>query len=59
MDPADACASHGWSIITSASTNSQFAGVLAGFVFTGIVVLFSLRGSRYTQALAVLSACLR
>lgn len=55
MDPAQACASHGWSIITSASTNSQFAGVLAGFVFTGIVMLFAMRGGRYTQALAVLS----
>lgn len=55
MDPAEACASHGWSIITSASTNSQFAGVLAGFVFTGIVMLFAMRGGRYTQTLAVLS----
>ncbi|MER7894303.1 hypothetical protein ABTX15_31300 [Micromonospora sp. NPDC094482] len=55
MNPAEACASHGWSIITSASTNSQFAGVLAGFVFTGIVMLFAMRGGRYTQALAVLS----
>jgi hypothetical protein len=51
---ADGCASHGWSIVTSASTNSQFAGVLAGFVFTGIVILFTMRGARYTQALAVL-----
>ncbi|WP_328534768.1 hypothetical protein OG836_13420 [Micromonospora zamorensis] len=55
MEPAVECASHGWSIVTSASTNSQFAGALAGFVFTGIVVLFAMRGARYTHTLAVLA----
>ncbi|MGW1059110.1 hypothetical protein [Micromonospora rubida] len=55
MDPVSECASHGWSIVTSASANSQFAGALAGFVFTGIVVLFAMRGPRYTHTLAVLS----
>lgn len=29
-----------WSIVASASTNSTLAGVLAGFLFTGIVMLF-------------------
>lgn len=55
MEPTVGCASHGWSIVTSASTNSQFAGALAGFVFTGIVVLFAMRGARYTHTLAVLA----
>ncbi|WBB88140.1 MULTISPECIES: hypothetical protein [Micromonospora] len=55
MESAADCASHGWSIVTSASTNSQFAGALAGFVFTGIVVLFAMRGARYTHTLAVLA----
>lgn len=37
MDP---CESNGWSIVTSAPSNSAFAGVLAGFLFTGLVFLF-------------------
>ncbi|MEV1155044.1 hypothetical protein AB0J27_06510 [Micromonospora chokoriensis] len=55
MEPATGCASHGWSIVASASTNSQFAGALAGFVFTGIVVLFAMRGARATHTLVVLA----
>ncbi|MCZ7430058.1 hypothetical protein O7607_30275 [Micromonospora sp. WMMA1949] len=55
MESSTECASHGWSIVTSAATNSQFAGALAGFVFTGIVVLFAMRGPRYTHTLAVLA----
>jgi hypothetical protein len=54
VEAAGGSVSHGWSIATSASTNSQFAGMLAGFVFTGIVILFAMRGSRYTQILSLL-----
>lgn len=50
------CASRGWSVIESAPTNSQLAGLLTGFVFSGIVVLFVRRGSRDTQALGLFSA---
>ncbi len=32
------CATHGWSILNSASTNASIAGVLAGFAFTAGVV---------------------
>lgn len=32
------CATHGWSILNSASTNAGIAGVLAGFAFTAGVV---------------------
>jgi MFS family permease len=52
----DGCPSHGWSIITSASTYSQFAGLLAGFLFTGIVILFALKGSKHTKALSLFCA---
>jgi hypothetical protein len=52
------CASYGWSIITSSSTNSQLAGVLAGFVFSGIIILFALQGQRYTHALGLFCATL-
>jgi hypothetical protein len=47
------CPAHGWSVIGSASLDSQLAGVLAGFVFTGIVLLFGRSGSKNTQALAL------
>src|SRR2546430_17357926 len=52
----DGCPSHGWSIITSASTNSQLAGLLAGFVFSGIVILFALKGPKHTKALGLFCA---
>jgi hypothetical protein len=50
------CPIHGWSVIASASMESQLAGVLAGFVFTGIVLLFGRRGARSTQALGLFCA---
>ncbi|MEU7525983.1 hypothetical protein AB0A74_09635 [Saccharothrix sp. NPDC042600] len=55
MDTAR-CLSNGWSVITSAPTNSQLAGVLAGFVFTGIIILFGRQGPANTRTLALLCA---
>lgn len=53
------CPGEGWSIITSSGANSQLASVLAGFVFTGIVLLVDRRGSRRnTQALGLFAATL-
>jgi hypothetical protein len=52
----DGCPSHGWSIITSASANSQLAGLLAGFLFSGIVILFALKGPKHTKALGLFCA---
>lgn len=49
------CISHGWSMVGSAPTNSTFAGVLAGFVFTSVTILIARPGSRNTQALGLLS----
>jgi hypothetical protein len=52
----DGCPGNGWSIISSAPTNSQLAGVLAGFVFTGVIILFSRPGPKNTQAVGLFSA---
>jgi len=49
----DGCPSHGWSIIASAMTYSQLAGLLGGFIFSGIVMLFALRGPKCTKALSL------
>ncbi|MGI5501325.1 hypothetical protein ACQEU1_13960 [Lentzea sp. CA-135723] len=43
-------------MITSAPTNSQLAGVLAGFVFTGILILFGRPGPKNTQTLSLFAA---
>ncbi|MEV6242655.1 hypothetical protein [Lentzea sp. NPDC051838] len=50
------CPGNGWSVITSAPTNSQLAGVLAGFVFTGIIILFGRPGAKNTQTLGLFAA---
>ncbi|MBP2211062.1 tetrahydromethanopterin S-methyltransferase subunit F [Rhodococcus ruber] len=42
----ETCAVRGWSIITSAGTNSALAGLLAGFVFTAVVIYFNQTGSQ-------------
>jgi hypothetical protein len=49
------CLSHGWSIVTSATTNSTFAGILAGFVFLGVATLIARPGRRNAQALGLLT----
>lgn len=51
--PAASCVPNDWSIVTSASANSQLAGVLAGFVFTGFVILFSREGPKNAQTLSL------
>jgi hypothetical protein len=45
MNPDPSCTSDQWSVLTSASANSQLAGVLGGFLITAIALLFD-RGSR-------------
>lgn len=50
------CTTHGWSVITSAATHSQLAGVLAGFLFTGVVLLFGRKGVSFTQTIALFTA---
>jgi hypothetical protein len=53
------CASTGWSAVTSATANATLAGVLAGFMLNGIVLLLSRRSDRtqgagYAQGAALL-----
>lgn len=50
------CPGNGWSIISSAPTNPQLAGVLAGFVFTGIIIIFGRPGPKNTQTLSLFTA---
>lgn len=47
------CPAHGWTAIGSAALDSQLAGVLAGFVFTGIVLLFGRPGPKNIQAIGL------
>ncbi|MFG2380322.1 hypothetical protein [Streptomyces avermitilis] len=39
------CTGSGWSIVTSAPTNSQLAGLLAGFVFAAIILVLTQNGA--------------
>jgi hypothetical protein len=50
------CLQYGWNVVAAAGANSQLAGVLAGFVFTGIVFLFGRSGLRNIQAITLLSS---
>lgn len=54
--PVTACPGYGWNVVAAAAANSQLAGVLAGFVFTGIVFLFQGSGLRNVQAITLLSS---
>lgn len=53
MDPDQSCSSDQWSMITSAASVSQLAGVLGAFLITAIALLFdrSSREAVYTLAL--------
>jgi len=44
------CAPTGWSAVTSAEANAALAGVLAGFMLNGIVLLLSRRSTRGQSA---------
>jgi len=46
------CETNGWSVVTSAPSNSAFAGILAGFLFTGLVFLFQVPASNAQQQAA-------
>ncbi len=58
MPSMDRCPGTDWSPIANAPTNSQLAGVIAGFVFAGLVMLLSQRdpGKVRMQALSLLLA---
>lgn len=51
--PAGACAgSSGWSVAAAAASQSTLTGVLAGFVFGGMVVVLSVRAARHGDEVA-------
>lgn len=52
----EVCTVDGWSIVASASSNSQFAGVLAGFLFAGFLILFSKEGPKNAQTMSLFVA---
>jgi hypothetical protein len=47
------CANVGWSAVTSAGANATLAGVLAGFMLNGIVVLLSQKISEFAKVRAL------
>lgn len=49
----NSCAPHGWNAIASSSMDSQIAGVLAGFIFTGILLLLGQGGLKNRQTLGL------
>ncbi|WP_103339688.1 hypothetical protein [Amycolatopsis sp. CA-126428] len=56
MEVDGRCLTNGWSIVAAAPTNSQLAGVLAGFVFTAMIILFARSGPANTKTLGLFSA---
>lgn len=56
MNPDEFCTSDQWSVLTSAASQSQFAGVLGGFLITAIALLFDKNSREYVHTLALFSA---
>ncbi|HWO66030.1 MAG TPA: hypothetical protein VNO31_38960 [Umezawaea sp.] len=56
MEIGGRCLTNGWSVIAAAPTNSQLAGVLAGFVFTAMIILFARSGQANTKTLGLFSS---
>jgi hypothetical protein len=53
VNPDQNCSSDQWSMLTSASSISQLAGVLGGFLITAIALLFDRRNRESVQTLAL------
>src|SRR5690242_16290103 len=56
MNPDEFCTSDSWSPLTSASANSQLAGVLGGFLITAIALLFDRNSREGVHTLALFSS---
>jgi MFS family permease len=56
MEPDAFCTSDSWTVLTSASTNSQLAGVLGGFLITAIALLFDRTSRDGVHTLALFSS---
>lgn len=57
MTPDELCTSDTWSPLTAASTHSQLAGVLGGFLITAIALLFDRNSREAVHILALFSDC--
>lgn len=56
MNPDEFCTSDQWSVLTSAASHSQFAGVLGGFLITAIALLMDKKSRESIHTLALFSA---
>jgi hypothetical protein len=56
MNPDSSCTSDQWSVLTSAASNSQLAGVLGGFLITAIALLFDRNSREGVHTLALFSS---
>ena len=56
MNPDQSCSSDQWSMITSAASISQLAGVLGGFLITAIALLFDRKNRESVHTIALFSA---
>ena len=56
MNPDSFCTSDQWSMLSSASANSQLAGVLGGFLITAIALLFDRSSREGVHTLALFSS---
>jgi hypothetical protein len=56
MNPDTSCTTDQWSMLSSASANSQLAGVLGGFLITAIALLFDRSSREGVHTLALFSS---
>lgn len=56
MNPDQSCTSDQWSMLTSAASMSQLAGVLGGFLITAIALLFDRNNRESVHTIALFSA---
>jgi len=56
MNPDQSCSSDQWSMITSASSISQLAGVLGGFLITAIALVFDRNSRESVHTIALFSS---
>lgn len=56
MNPDPSCSSDQWSVVTSASSISQLAGVLGGFLITAIALVFDRNSRESVHTIALFSS---
>lgn len=56
MNPDELCTSDQWSVLSSAASHSQFAGVLGGFLITAIALLMDKKNRESIHTLALFSS---